>query len=119
VPGLARTLEEAGLTTILVTPMPFWAERVGVPRALAVEFPFGQVLGPAGDAARQHRVIEAALELLETAAAPGTLVHSAETWPYSEEEARKVWQPPQPSPIVAEMAPQLLEVLRQRRRGSQ
>jgi hypothetical protein len=107
---LARTLEEAGLSTVMVTPMPFWAERVGVPRALAVEFPFGQVLGPAGDAAQQRRVVEAALGLLETATEPGTLVHSEEAWPYPEEKVRQAWQPPEPSPIVAEMAPRLLEV---------
>jgi hypothetical protein len=115
VPVLARIFEEAGLSTILLTPMPFWVKRVGVPRALAVEFPFGQILGPAGDAAQQRRVVEAALALLETAAGPGTLVHSAETWPYPEEEAHQAWQPPEPSPIVAQMAPHLLEVLRQRR----
>jgi hypothetical protein len=117
VPVLARTLEEAGLSTVLVTPMPFWAERVGVPRVLAVEFPFGQVLGPIGDAAQQRRVIEAALALLETATGPGAVIHSEETWPHPDEEARKMWQPSQPSPIVAEMAPHLLEMLRQRRRG--
>jgi hypothetical protein len=115
VPVLARTFEGAGLSTVLVTPMPFWVERVGVPRALAVEFPFGQVLGPAGDAALQRRVVEAALALLERAAEPGTLVHSAETWPYPK-EARVTWQPPEPSPIVAQMAPHLLRVLRERRR---
>ena len=36
-PVLARTLETLGLSTILVTNKPFWAERVGVPRTLAVE----------------------------------------------------------------------------------
>jgi hypothetical protein len=118
VPVLARTLEEAGLSTVLVTPMPFWVERVGVPRALAVEFPFGQILGPVGDAARQRRVVEAALALLETAAGPGTLTHSEETWPCPDQEARKTWQPSQPSPIVAQMAPQLFEMIRQRRRRS-
>lgn len=29
-PVLARTLEATGLSTILVTPMPFWAEKIGV-----------------------------------------------------------------------------------------
>jgi hypothetical protein len=64
VPVLARILEAAGLSTVLVTPMPFWAEKTGVPRALAVEFPFGSTLGRAGDADQQMRVIRQSLDVL-------------------------------------------------------
>ena len=46
-PVLACTLEAAGLSTILVTMMPSWAELVGAPRTLAVEFPFGYSGHPA------------------------------------------------------------------------
>ena len=53
---LARTLETAGLATIMVTNMPFWAEKVGVPRTLAVEFPFGHTLGQPHNVAQQMRV---------------------------------------------------------------
>jgi hypothetical protein len=115
VPVLARLLEAAGLSTILVTMMPYWAEKVGVPRTLAVEFPFGQTLGQAHDVAQQFRVIRQALRVLESADKPGTIVHSAETWPVPQKEAYKAWQPVEPSPIIKEMAPRLRQMLRERR----
>jgi hypothetical protein len=116
VPVLARTLEAAGLATILATPMPFWAEKIGVPRTLAVEFPFGHTLGQPHDAVQQTRVIRQALAVLETARVPGTIVHSPETWPGPQREALKDWQPEEPSPIVQIMAPRFLEMVRQQRR---
>jgi len=63
----------------LVTSMPFWAEKIGVPRTLAVEFPFGHSLGLPGEIAQQTRVISEALEVLETAETPGDIFHSEET----------------------------------------
>jgi hypothetical protein len=115
VPVLARTLEAAGLSTILVTPMPCWAEKLGVPRTLAVEFPFGHTLGQPHDVAQHMRVIGQALAVLETAPAPGTIVDSPETWPVGQREAIEDWQPEQPSPVVQMLAPRFRELLRQRR----
>ncbi len=114
-PVLARTLEEAGLSTILVTMMPYWAEKVGTPRTLAVEFPFGHTLGQPHDVAQQMRVIAEALAVLDTAVSPGTIIHSAETWPQPTAEAIKAWQPERPSPIIAELAPKFREMLRKNR----
>jgi hypothetical protein len=115
VPVLARILESAGFSTILVTMMPFWAEKVGVPRTLAVEFPFAHTLGQPNHVDQQTRVIRQALQVLETAAQPGTIVHSAEQWPEPTAEAIKDWQPQQPSPIIREMAPRIRELLRRKR----
>lgn len=115
-PVLARTLEQAGLSTILVSNMPFWAERVGAPRTLAVEFPFGHTLGPPGDADRQRQVIAQALGVLESANTPGTIVHSPESWPFDPAAAAKDWQPETPSPVIQYMAPRLRELLRQQRK---
>lgn len=109
---LARTLEAAGLATLLVTMMPYWAEKAGAPRALAVEHPFGQTLGGPGDAVGQRRVIEQALAVLTTAVVPGTIVHSPEVWPIPQKEAYKAWQPAEPSPIITELAPRIREILR-------
>lgn len=95
--------------------MPFWAERIGVPRTLAVEFPFAHTLGQPHDAAQQMRVIRQALTVLETAETAGTIVHSSETWPHPQREAMKAWQPEEPAPIIQEMAPRFREMLRQRR----
>jgi len=116
VPVLARTLEAAGLSTVLVTMMPIWAEKIGTPRTLAVEFPFAHTLGKPGDAAQQMRVIRQALRVLETADESGTIVHSPEEWSQPQNEAIKVWQPPEPSPIVSVMGPQVRSLLRERRR---
>ena len=116
-PVLARILEAAGLSTILVTMMPYWAEKIGVPRTLAVEFPFGHTLGQPHDIEQQMRVIRQALEVLKTAQTPGEIIHSPETWPVPEAEARKTWQPKEPSPIIAELSPHFLEIVRKRRGG--
>lgn len=112
---LARTLEAHGLSTVVVTMMPYWAEKIGTPRTLAVEFPFGHTLGQPGNVAQQRRVIAEALRVLETAESPGTIVHSDEAWPVPAAEAIKQWQPETPSPIIAELAPKLRDMLRARR----
>jgi hypothetical protein len=112
---LARTLEAAGLSTLLVTPMPIWAEKLGVPRTLAIEFPFAQVLGQPNQVEQQRRVLLQALQVLENAAEPGTIVHSSECWPQPTSQAIQEWQPPQPSPIVQVLAPKIRELLRKRR----
>ncbi len=110
-PVLARTFEAAGLATILVTMMPYWSEKIGTPRTLAVEFPFGHPLGQPGNSEQQRRVILAALQLLETAETPGTVHHFEEKWPFAQEESRREWQPAKPSPIIAELAPNIRQIL--------
>lgn len=117
-PVLARTLEAAGLSTILVTNMPFWAEKTGVPRTLAVEFPFGHTLGQPHNIAQQMRVVQQALEVLGIAQAPGEIIHSDETWQAPLEEAIRDWQPAEPSPVVQVMAPRFRELMQQRRQKS-
>lgn len=93
-PVLARTFEAAGLATILVMMMPYWSEKIGTPRTLAVEFPFGHPFGQPGNIAQQRRVILSALHVLETAETPGTVHHSDEKWVMLQKEARAAWQPP-------------------------
>jgi D-proline reductase (dithiol) PrdB len=72
-----------------------------VPRTLAVEFPFGHTLGQPREVAQQMKVIRQALKVLESAEAPGTIIHSAEMWPLPQKESLKDWQPSQTSPIIA------------------
>lgn len=95
--------------------MPYWAEKVGTPRTLAVEFPFGHTLGQPHNVAQQMRVIVEALAVLKTAVSPGTILHSHEKWPQPTAEAIKAWQPERPSPIIAELAPKFREMLRKNR----
>lgn len=97
--------------------MPFWAEKIGVPRTLAVEFPFGQTLGRAHDTAQQMRVIQQCLEVLAYTDIPGEIVHSDESWPQPVAEAQKVWQPSEPSPMIAELSPRIREILREHRQA--
>jgi hypothetical protein len=118
VPVLARMFEAAGMSTVMVTNMPFWAEKVGAPRTLAVEFPFGHILGRPGDIQLQYRVILKALEVLETAEAPGTIVHFQEKWPESLEDALRASHPAVQPPIGAEMGRYIGKFLLGMRRGS-
>ncbi len=69
---LAGVLEAAGIATVCLALLRRVAERVGIPRALAVPFSFGRPLGGHGPAV-QHRVIAQALALL-TRAGPGPIV---------------------------------------------
>jgi D-proline reductase (dithiol) PrdB len=107
---LARIFEAAGLSTVLVTGMPVWSERIGVPRTVAVEFPFGHALGLPGDRDMQMQVIRAALALLAEGRTPGEIRELDIEWPQPFDEAKRDWQPLEPSPIVKMM-------LEQRKRG--
>jgi hypothetical protein len=62
---VAAELERRGIATVAIQLLREVALRVRPPRALWVPFPHGHPLGAPGDAERQHRVIEAALRLLE------------------------------------------------------
>ena len=103
---LARTFEEAGLSTVLVTVMPYWAERLGVPRTVGVEFPYGHPLGRPGDSDTQMGIIRAALRMLEETTGPGEIRELDYVWPRDLDEAKKDWQPPEPSPIIRMMIEQ-------------
>lgn len=98
-PVLARTIEGAGLSTVLVTMMPYWAEKVGVSRAVGVDFPYGHPLGHAGDSDEQMQVIRDALHALSESREPGSIVDLAYQWG-DYERWRREWQPEKPSPII-------------------
>lgn len=116
-PVLARMFEAAGMSTVLVTNMPFWAEKIGVPRTLAVEFPFGHILGQPHNEAQQMRVIHQALAVLEEAVSPGTIVHFQEPWPVPLDEALKDCHPATPPPIAEHMGRHIGSFLRGIRRS--
>lgn len=101
-PVLARAFEAAGMSTVTITMMPIWSERIGVPRTLGVEFPFGHPIGHPHDIDEQLGVVRAALQVLRTATEPGTIVHLDREWPHAE-HWRKAWQPKEPSPIIKMM----------------
>ncbi len=67
---LARVFEEAGLSTVALALVRDHAERAKPPRALFVPFPLGYALGRPNDPAFQHRVLAAALALLDAPRGP-------------------------------------------------
>ena len=97
--------------------MPYWAERIGVPRTLGVEYPFGHALGLPEKPEMQRQILVEAFHALETISEPGIIVHSEQTWPGAVEEAIQQWQPEEPSPIIAELTPRFRELLRSRRKS--
>jgi hypothetical protein len=96
---LARVIEAAGISTVVVTMMPYWAEKVGAPRTLGVEFPFGHPLGHAGDREEQLVVIREALRVLSEAREPGTVKYLELEWPDSE-RWKTAWYPPELPPVI-------------------
>jgi D-proline reductase (dithiol) PrdB len=113
---LARVFEEHGLSTVLVTNGPFFGG-IGVPRTVAVEFPYGHMLGYPEDRAMQMQVIEAALEMLEEAKEPGAMRELDIEWPQEFDVARKDWHPSEASPIVRMMLDQAKKAAEERDRA--
>jgi hypothetical protein len=103
---LAQEFEKAGLSAVVVTMMPFWTEKLGTPRTVAVEFPFGHAFGMPDDREMQMFIVRAALSFLEEATQPGEHRDLDLEWPQPSDEARKDWQPAEPSPIIRMMREQ-------------
>jgi hypothetical protein len=118
VPVLARAIEAAGISTVLVTLMPYWSEKLGTPRTLAVEFPFGHQLGHAGERDEQLAVIRRALRLLREATAPGTTEHFEQPWQGDDKEWRRRWQPAEPAPLIKMLLEVAQKQAQERREGN-
>ena len=94
----ARVLEEAGFSTVVLTPTYEFHRAVGIPRSAAIEYPYGRPVGQVGDREGQRQVLRAALAVLERARKPGEVWHLRFTWP--EEPKKTDWQPPEMSPLI-------------------
>jgi hypothetical protein len=72
---IARLLEEAGIPTVIIAVKAFQKrlEAMHAPRVLITPHLMGRPLGRPGDRNHQRQVIEAALDLLETAAEAGAV----------------------------------------------
>jgi hypothetical protein len=62
---IAAELERQGIPTVAIQLLRVVAEKVGPPRALCVPYKHGYPLGEPDNPELQHKVIEAALSLLE------------------------------------------------------
>lgn len=94
----ARVLEEAGFATVVLTPTHEFNRAVGIPRTVALEYPYGRPVGQANDAAGQRQVLLATLAVLEQAQAPGQVTHLPFQWPEDPRDTH--WHPAEMSPIV-------------------
>ena len=114
---LARVIEAAGISTVLVTMMPYWSEKVGAPRTLGVEFPFGHPLGHAGDREEQLAVIREALRVLREAREPSSVEHLERERPDSE-RWKTAWYPPELPPVIKVLLERLRTQAKEGRKGS-
>jgi hypothetical protein len=94
----ARTIEEMGFSTVVLTPTPEFHRAVGIPRSAAIAHPYGRLIGQAVDKKGQREVLLAALSVLEQAKKPGEIRHLPFTWP--EDPRNTDWQPSEMSPII-------------------
>jgi len=94
----ARVLEEKGFTTIVLTPTPEFHYMVGIPRSVGIGYPYGRLLGDAGDSEGQRNVLMATLEALGKTDTPGSVEYLSFVWPEEPKDAN--WHPPEISPIV-------------------
>ena len=76
----ARTLESAGIPTVIMGCAKDIVEHCGVPRFLFSDFPLGNSAGRPFDEASQAQTLELALRVLETAPAAQTTVRSPQRW---------------------------------------
>jgi D-proline reductase (dithiol) PrdB len=80
---LARYLEAAGISTVVMGAAKDIVEHCGVPRLLFSDFPLGNAAAKPNDIPSQDLNFELALRLLESAPAPRTTVQSPLRWSYS------------------------------------
>jgi hypothetical protein len=94
----ARVLEEAGFSTVVLTPTPEFHKLVGIPRSAAIEYPYGRPVGQVEDREGQRKVLLETLSVLEKVREPGEIRHLSFAWP--EEPKSANWQPPEMSPLI-------------------
>ncbi|MBI1298771.1 hypothetical protein GC175_27870 [bacterium] len=86
---IARSIEAAGIPTVVISITRDLTEAVGAPRAVFVKWPLGHPMGEADNAAQQRTMIFDALRLLVNAKEPGIIHDPGYRWrreEYSEPE---------------------------------
>jgi hypothetical protein len=74
---VARLLEASGIATVIIAVAAFETRMrmMSLPRVLLTPHPMGRPVGAPGDRSGQRQVLEAALDLLDSAAGPGGVRH--------------------------------------------
>ncbi len=84
----ARTLEDAGISTVVLGSALDILEKAGTPRIVFNDLPLGNPVGKPFDRAMQMRSIEAALRLLYSAEVGGTVETLPHRWSQQEDGRR-------------------------------
>ena len=111
----ARVLEEAGFTTVVLTPTHEFNRAVGIPRSVALAYPYGRLIGAVGDVEGQRQVLRATLAVLEKAQTPGQVTHLPFQWPEDPKDTH--WHPSEMSPIVKAYLEDIKQAARRKKEG--
>ena len=95
---LQRKLEEMGFPTVSISNQPELTEKVCVPRAVFIQYPFARILGDVGDRKGQRAVCDDMVEMIQRAKAPNTYRHLPYEW--HEPPGKAKWKPDIPPPIA-------------------
>ena len=98
---VASKIEAAGISTICISNIPDLTASVGVPRLVALEYPFGKTMGLPGDSSGQMEVLRAALAAGLDIREAGGIRHLQFTWP--ETKAKAQAHPAEPPPIATHL----------------
>ena len=93
---VARVIEEAGVSTAVLSAIPELTVSVGAPRVVGIAYPGSAPLGLPGDARGQGAVLRASLEAAAALAVPGSRVDLDFVWP----AGARVPKPPELPPIA-------------------
>jgi D-proline reductase (dithiol) PrdB len=81
----ARTLEAGGIATVVIGSALDIAEHCGTPRFIFNDLPLGNPLGKPFDKSMQRKSVDLALNLVETASAPGIAISTDFRWSDNED----------------------------------
>ena len=92
---VARVIEEARISTAILSWIPELSESVGAPRVVGIGFPGSVPFGRPGETDLQLSILRASLDAAVSIDRPGGRVDLAFEWP----AGARVPKPPQPPPI--------------------
>jgi len=93
---VARHLEENGIPTVIIGAARDIVEHCGVARFVFVDFPLGSPCGEPFDIEMQSRIVGSALDLLEAAKAPRSMVKMPLVWSKGDGWKKTVFTAEQP-----------------------
>jgi len=77
---IQREIEAQGISTVGVSIVREYTEKIKPPRSIFLKWPFGHPLGEPGNRAQQWAVLMKALDALSTISTPGTILDIPWRW---------------------------------------